>query len=108
MIVGEVVETPIYSGENILFNNLQTLTDERTVDAKPDFYDGAHPDQLSPHLREELADFLVPSRLSRIPILPNFFVETKGSDGSFLVIKRQACYGGALGARGMERLRTYG
>ncbi|QSS48831.1 hypothetical protein I7I53_08962 [Histoplasma capsulatum var. duboisii H88] len=37
----------------------------------------------------------------------NFFLEAKGPDGSLSVATRQACYDGALGARGMHSLQTY-
>ncbi|KMP10245.1 hypothetical protein CIRG_09926 [Coccidioides immitis RMSCC 2394] len=38
---------------------------------------------------------------------PNFFLEAKGPDGSLAVAVRQACYNGALGARGIHSLQTY-
>ncbi len=39
---------------------------------------------------------------------PNFFVAVKGPDGSAAVAKRQVCYDGALGARGIHSLQSYG
>ena len=42
------------------------------------------------------------------PIAPNFFVEAKGHDRSFAVLRLQALYAGALGARGMHFLQQYG
>jgi hypothetical protein len=38
---------------------------------------------------------------------PNFFLAAKGPDGSAAVANRQACYDGALGARGMQSLQSY-
>ncbi|KAL2373019.1 hypothetical protein RJZ57_002504 [Blastomyces gilchristii] len=38
---------------------------------------------------------------------PNFVFEAKGPDGSLAVATRQACYDGALGARGMHALQSY-
>jgi hypothetical protein len=38
---------------------------------------------------------------------PNFFLEVKGPDGSLAVAGRQACYDGAIGARGMQSLRSF-
>ncbi len=38
-------------------------------------------------------------------MLPNFFTEAKGPDGSAAVAKRQACFDGALSARGVHELR---
>ncbi|EGE08380.1 hypothetical protein TEQG_07490 [Trichophyton equinum CBS 127.97] len=42
-----------------------------------------------------------------LPITPNFFLEAKGPNGSPAVATRQAYYNGALGARGIRRLRLY-
>ncbi|PNY25119.1 Uncharacterized protein TCAP_04944 [Tolypocladium capitatum] len=43
-----------------------------------------------------------------LPLSPNFFLDVKGPDGSLAVASRQACYVGALGARGMHSLQSYG
>jgi hypothetical protein len=40
--------------------------------------------------------------------MPNFFLEAKGPDGSLAVARRQACYDGALGARGIHSLQSFG
>lgn len=40
--------------------------------------------------------------------MPNFFLAAKGPDGSAAVARRQACYDGALGARGIHSLQSYG
>lgn len=42
------------------------------------------------------------------PMAPNFYLEVKGPDGSAAVARRQACYDGAIGARGMLSLQLYG
>ncbi|KAM3497510.1 hypothetical protein MY10362_009142 [Beauveria mimosiformis] len=39
---------------------------------------------------------------------PNFFIEAKAPRGGADVAKRQACLDGAIGARAMHSLRTYG
>lgn len=39
---------------------------------------------------------------------PNFFLAVKGPDGSTAVANRQACSDGALGARGIQNLQSYG
>ena len=39
--------------------------------------------------------------------MPNFFTEVKGPNGSAAVAKRQACFDGALGARGIHKLRLF-
>ncbi|KAK5015217.1 hypothetical protein LTR60_002980, partial [Cryomyces antarcticus] len=73
----------------------------------PDFYDGALPQQLDRRVRNELSQYIVPSKNFSTPALPNFFAEAKGPDGSAAVAKRQACYDGAIGARGMLHARSY-
>jgi hypothetical protein len=50
----------------------------------------------------------VPFTQQDLPIAPNFFLAAKGPDGSASVAKRQACYDGALGARGIHSLQEYG
>jgi hypothetical protein len=75
--------------------------------AKPDHYYGSHPDKLDKKVRERLSDKIVPSRRKHLPVLPSFFVDIKGPGESGIVAKRQACYDGALEARGMHALRTY-
>ncbi len=39
---------------------------------------------------------------------PNCYLEVKGPEGSAAVARRQACYDGAIGARGMLSLHSYG
>lgn len=77
------------------------------VPGNPDVYHGARPEQLNRQVRDELSSDIIPSTQDDLPILPNFFLAVKGPDGSSAVAKRQACYVGALGARGMLRLHSY-
>ena len=97
----------IPSQENLLFGNLKHLTDGSITKAKPDCYDGSHPADLNKEIREELGPYIVPSTNTAAPCLPNFFMEGKGPNGNTAVCKRQALYDGALGARGMHKLRSY-
>ncbi|OJD28049.1 hypothetical protein ACJ73_00555 [Blastomyces percursus] len=94
-------------GGDYPFGNLAPLTDGTLANAKPDHFFGARPEQLKPEIRNELNNFIVPSTQDSLPITPNFFLEAKGPDGSPAVATRQACYDGALGARGIHRLRSY-
>jgi hypothetical protein len=98
----------IPSAINRPFGNLKQLTDGTIVDAQPDFYYGASSQQLAPQIREELNSYLIPSANSNAPILPNNFIEGMGPGGTAVVVKRQACYDGALGARAMHTLQSYG
>jgi hypothetical protein len=93
--------------EDKLFGNLEPFADGIT-DAKPDFYDGARAGQLDKRVRSDLSHYIVPSTQNHAPILPNFFAEGKGPDGSAAVAKRQALYDGTLGARAMHRIQSYG
>ncbi|KAE8453668.1 hypothetical protein EG329_009179 [Mollisiaceae sp. DMI_Dod_QoI] len=42
------------------------------------------------------------------PVAPNFFLEAKRPSGGADVAKRQACYDGAIEARAMHQLQSYG
>ncbi|EFW14297.1 hypothetical protein D8B26_007044 [Coccidioides posadasii str. Silveira] len=90
-----------------LFGNLAHLTDDTLSRAKPDHFYGARPEQLNRQIRKDLSDQIIPSTQDDLPMAPNFFLEAKGPDGSLAVATRQACYDGALGARGMHSLQTY-
>ncbi|PLB50898.1 hypothetical protein P170DRAFT_474447 [Aspergillus steynii IBT 23096] len=89
------------------FKNLAPLTDGTLAPAKPDIFYGAYPQQLNPHVRNELEDKIIPSTENSLPAIPNFFFEVKGLDGSMAVCLRQACYDGALGARAMQALQSF-
>lgn len=98
----------IPSAWELPFGNLKPLTDGTLVDAKPDFYDGARPIQIDRQIRAELGSYIIPSTQHQAPALSNFFTEVKGPDGSGAVAKRQACYDGVMGARGVTEFRAYG
>ena len=94
--------------EDVAFSNLDSLTDGTIVAGKPDLCYGAKWEQLDSRVRKEQSRQIVPSTQSDLPILPNFFLEIKGPSGSSVVATRQACYNGALGARGIHSLQSYG
>ena len=100
-------DADILSAGDLPFGNLEPLTDGTLVDAKPDLYDGVYPTQLDPRIRKELGPYIIPSTQQGAPLLPNFFMETKGPDGSGAVAQRQACYNGAIGARAMRAVQMY-
>lgn len=101
-------ETDIPSSTQKLFKNLAPLTDGNIVHAKPDFCYGARPEQLNPRIREELGSYIVPSTNQNAPILPNNSTEAIGPWGTWAVIDRRTLYAGALGARAMQYLQSYG
>lgn len=90
------------------FGNLDPLMAGSAVAPNPDLYYGARPDQLNRNIRDQLNKHIIPSTMEDKPIAPNFFLEVKGPDGLAAVAQRQACYDGAIGARGMLSLQVYG
>ncbi|KAI1132789.1 hypothetical protein F5Y10DRAFT_292457 [Nemania abortiva] len=107
IIEGEVRDGSYVSGQ-VLFTNLEDPTGGLLVPGNPDRYYGARPEQLDRQVRMQLNKHIVPSTQHDLPIVPNFFLNVKGLDGTFAVAGRQACYDGALGARGMNSLQRYG
>ncbi|KAI4148515.1 MAG: hypothetical protein L6R39_002779 [Caloplaca ligustica] len=97
----------IHSEENLRFLNLRNITDGSIVKAQPDWYDGARPETVSKRIRDEFGPFIVPSSKAGAPCLPNFFGEGKGPKGTSDVAKLQATYNGALGGRGIHKLRRH-
>lgn len=85
----------------IPFTNLDPLTDGTLKPGNPDVYYGARPEQLHRKVRNELGGQIIPSTQHDLPIVPNFFLAAKGPDSLLAVAGRQACYNGALGARGI-------
>lgn len=107
IIEGKIEDSRCTSG-GIPFTNLDHLTDGTLVPGNPDRYYGARPEQLNRQVRNKLSGHIIPSTQHDLPIAPNFFLAVKGPDGSAAVAARQACYDGALGARGMHSLQSYG
>ncbi|KAJ4286965.1 hypothetical protein N0V90_012845 [Kalmusia sp. IMI 367209] len=107
-IIEDTIEDRRCRSGGIPFNNLDPLTDGTLKPGNPDVYYGALPHQLSREVRNELSGHIIPSTQEDLPMAPNFLLAVKGPGGSFEVAKRQACYDGALGARGMASLQSYG
>ncbi|KAI4156656.1 MAG: hypothetical protein LQ340_000102 [Diploschistes diacapsis] len=112
IIEGEIRDARCVS-RGIPFTNLAPLTDENLVRGNPDVYYGARPEQLDRGVRNEqiennLSDRIVPSTQHDLAILPNFVLAVKGPEGSLAVAGRSACYDGALRARAMHALHSYG
>ena len=107
MIEGQPEGPKCVSG-GIVFTNLDHLTDGTLKPGKPDLYYGARPEKIARRVRSDLNNQIQPTIQNASPIGPNFFLAAKGPDGSGAVAKRQACYDGALGARGLRRLQSYG
>ena len=84
------------------------MTDGKLCSAKPDLYYGARPEQLDLQVREKLRPYIIPSTQEDLPMAPNFFLEVRGPHGTYAVAPRPSCYAGALGARAMHKLQSYG
>lgn len=100
-------DADIPSKQNLLFTRLDPIINNTTVNAKPDFYDGARLKDVDKRVREDIGNFIIPTGHAIAPVAPNFFLEVKRPSGGADVAKRQACYNGALGARAMHRLQSY-
>ena len=107
IIEGYVRDAKCVSG-GVAFTNLDHLTDGTLKPGNPDLYYGARPEQIERRIRTKLSNQIQPTTQDDSPVVPNFFLAAKGPDGSGAVAKRQACYDGALGARGMHSLQSYG
>ena len=95
------------SAADHLCRNLTPITSSRLVIPKPDFFDGEPISQADKVIRETLSGLIVPSTSSEAPYLPNFFLEAKAPKGSSTVLRRQAVYDGAFGARAMHYLQAF-
>lgn len=107
-IVGSSLGQIQVSARNTVLSNLASLTDGTIAPARPDIYFGALPECLSYTIREEIGRHIVPSTMHDRPVVPDFFVEVQGPDGSAAVATRQARYDGAIGTRAMLSLQNYG
>ena len=107
IIQGKISNGRCVAGD-VIFSNLDHLTDGALLSGKPDLFYGARPEQLNRRIRNELKGHIVPSTQEDLPMAPNFFLAAKGPDGTAAVARQQACYHGALGARGIQSLQSYG
>ena len=97
----------IPSTQNLLYTRLDSITNGTTVNAQPDFYDGARLNDVDKQVQKDLRSFIIPTGHRTAPVAPNFFLEVKHPSGGADVAVRQACFDGALGARGMHQLQSY-
>ncbi|KEY64855.1 hypothetical protein S7711_10778 [Stachybotrys chartarum IBT 7711] len=100
--------TNILNEGSLPFTNFESLTESLTVNAVPDFFDGAPPGDVDKRMREDLSQMIVPTKHANVPVAPNFFLEAKAPGGGADVARRQACLDGAYGARAMHSLQIYG
>lgn len=106
---------PIIAGDsdipnegNLPFTNIKSMTGGATVEAVPDFFDGAPSGDIDKAVRDDLSQMIIPTKHANVPVVPNFFLEVKAQKGSADVVLPQALHDGAIGARAMHALQNYG
>ncbi|KAL8791169.1 MAG: hypothetical protein Q9195_006008 [Heterodermia aff. obscurata] len=106
---GTIRNARCIDGPDIRLANLANMMTGNDHKAKPDIWYGAHPDQIDSRIRDnqQLGTYIVSTTTGSRPCAPNFFVEAKGPGGSHGVMMDQACFDGAVGARGIHKLQTY-
>lgn len=104
-IIGD--DRSIRNSSDILFCNLTSLTDNKTVIPKPDFFDGAPLLSLDRQLEQDLGTTIIPNKKWGCPVASNFSLEVKSATGAPIVVARQAMLNGAYGARSMHGLQNY-
>ena len=95
------------SSRNQYFLNLADLTDGNIVRARVEIYDGAEHNKLDREILTDLRSFIKPLPAKIIPVVPNFFGVFKGSASGAIVPEQVARYFGAIGARGVQKLRSF-
>lgn len=98
----------VYAQGGCRFANLAPLTDGTLSAIKPSHFFGSRREELHRQIQQQLGHEIDPSDDDRRPIVPNFFLEARGNDVPVFVATRKACYAGALAARGMQALQSYG
>ncbi len=106
IIEGEPGDPTCVSG-SVTFTNFDHLTDGTLKPGNPDLYYGARPERIERQIRTQLSTQIQLTTQEDSQIMPNFFLAAKGPNGTGAVVKRQAYYDGALGARGMHSLQSY-
>ena len=97
----------IRSGCDNRFSNLASITGDTTVNPQPDFFDGADTSSIDKTVRDALYNIIVPNQNFRVPVVPNFFLEVKGQNGTLNTLENQTVLNGAYGAHIMHKLQNY-
>ncbi|KAL9632006.1 MAG: hypothetical protein Q9164_005578 [Protoblastenia rupestris] len=84
------------------------LGDADLVFPKPDYYEGILQCYENKSICQSLDEWIIPADCLEAPFIPNFFLEAKAPRGSPDIVRNQACYHGAFGARAIHKLRNYG
>lgn len=100
--------SPFYSDGGHSFQNVSDITNGSIVKVKPDFYDGVHYSLLEKKVYTELRPFVRPLVAKTTPVVPNFFGVFRGRKPAASEVELIARYSGAIGARGIHKLRSFG
>ncbi|KAM7210664.1 hypothetical protein V8F06_013947 [Rhypophila decipiens] len=84
--------TSIPNEGNLRFTNFKSLTGGLTVNAVPDFFDGALPGDVDKSVREDLSQMIIPTKSANVPVAPNFFLEAKPPSGGADVARPRAMH----------------
>ncbi len=90
------------------FRSLQPLTDGGISSPTLDLCYGARSDELDGKVLKALSGHSLPSKFKYCPLAPNLFLEVHSNARSTAEVSRQACYVGAICARGIRSLQWYG
>lgn len=97
-------DSRICSSRNHSFSDLTDLTDGSIVKPIIEIYDGVEHDKLDGEIVKELRYFIKPLPAQKAPLVPNFFGVFKGAGA---LPEQIARYFGAIGARGIQKLRSF-
>ncbi len=100
-------DSQFQTARTIPFNNMRKF-DPNITAPTPDFFYGANSSQIDPRVRNDIGEYIIPSRRTSVPAAPNYFRADKSASGRADVAQMQAMYDGAVGARGMHTLQNYG
>lgn len=90
------------------FSSLDPLIDGNSLKTEPDLSIGFRYGSLHRDILEKLSGFIEPNNRKLCPIMPTCFLEVESTTSNPQYLKGQAYYNGALGARGLLRIQSYG
>jgi hypothetical protein len=93
--------------EGVQFANIAPFPcSQDIIPPSPAFYYGEKPESLGPHIHQIVGKYIIPSKNSRHPVLPNFLLEL-AYDTPLSCVEDIALYDGIHGARGVHALQEY-
>ena len=99
-------DSAIRSCQKSIFKNLTKLNSNMAA-ARPDLYDGSLPADLDLRVRNEIGNFIMPSKGPNDLLLPNFFLEIGGHKVQQQILRNQVTEDLAYGARALLEIQSY-